>query len=177
MDGDRKTNSWPAENGIEIYVVDNKPSTKKIPEFDLCNPCFGGGGGFPPLDLRFTYLKLFPESLFGFLRIIRYFVELSYPVLDVGCVYPRRVEGLRRTRWEKETRWGQGGNAGLRALSVCLSWRSDGPRASEPVWGARRCRSSPPWGSSCSDPPGRPECQSARLRPHRTFRPAEDAKE
>lgn len=41
-----------------------------------------------------TYLKLFPESLFGFLRIVCYFVELSYPVLNVGCIYPRGVKGL-----------------------------------------------------------------------------------
>lgn len=41
-----------------------------------------------------TYLKFFPESLFWFLRIICYFVELSYPVLNVGCVYPCRVKGL-----------------------------------------------------------------------------------
>ncbi|TNN34810.1 hypothetical protein EYF80_055023 [Liparis tanakae] len=31
-----------------------------------------------------TYLKFFPESLFGFFRVVRYFVELSYPVLNVG---------------------------------------------------------------------------------------------
>lgn len=47
---------------------------------------------------HFTYLKLLPESLFGFLRIIRHFVEFSYPVLDVGGVYPGCVEGLRRAR-------------------------------------------------------------------------------
>lgn len=70
----------------------------KKTEFDLCSLFLVEGGGFPSLDLRFTYLKLFPESLFGFLRIIRYFVELSYPVLDVGCVYPCRVKGLRDER-------------------------------------------------------------------------------
>lgn len=41
-----------------------------------------------------TYLKFFPESLFRFLRIVCYFVELLYPVLNVGCVYPCRVKGL-----------------------------------------------------------------------------------
>ncbi len=41
-----------------------------------------------------TYLKFFPESLFGFLRVVCYFVELSYPVLNVGCIYPRGVKGL-----------------------------------------------------------------------------------
>ena len=41
-----------------------------------------------------TYLKFFPESLFGLLRVVCYFVELPYPVLNVGCVYPRGIKWL-----------------------------------------------------------------------------------
>lgn len=45
-------------------------------------------------SLNGTDLEFFPESLFGFLRIVCYFVELSYPVFNVGSIYPRGIKRL-----------------------------------------------------------------------------------
>lgn len=40
------------------------------------------------------YLKLLPESLLGLFAVVCHFVQLLDPVLDVGCVDARGVEGL-----------------------------------------------------------------------------------
>lgn len=46
--------------------------------------------------------------------------------------------------------------------------------SSIPVWGALLCHFSPPWGFSCSDPPGQPGCRTSHLPPRHTYRPAGD---
>lgn len=52
-----------------------------------------------------TYLKFFPESLFWFFWVVCYFVELSYPVFNVGCVYPCGIEGLPLLQRDKEIKY------------------------------------------------------------------------
>lgn len=52
-------------------------------------------------SLNGTDLKFFPESLFGFLRIVCYFVELSYPVFNVGSIYPCGIKRLSLPGWDK----------------------------------------------------------------------------
>lgn len=54
-------------------------------------------------EMRPAYLKFFPESLFGLLRVVCYFVELSYPVLNVGGIYSCGIEGLSLSHWDKQT--------------------------------------------------------------------------
>lgn len=41
-----------------------------------------------------------------------------------------------------------------------------------PVWDARRCRFSQPWGFSCNDPQDPLRCQTSLHHPHRIYHPA-----
>lgn len=50
-----------------------------------------------------AYLKFFPKSLFGFLRIVGHFIKFSYPILNVGCIYPRCIKWLSWTQKNEST--------------------------------------------------------------------------
>lgn len=82
--------TWKVENMTTTTIILNSLNSifLSIPTWQHC--------GYAATVI--TYFKFFPKSLFGFLGIVGHFIKLSYPILNVGCIYPRCIKWLSWTQ-------------------------------------------------------------------------------